>query len=124
MTFFTDSQTKSMEISLEIAKLQACQCPEHLGDGHSLCLKTSFLPMPPNQCLSQQCLLSKVTEDHHMNKLVKKGTELIGSPVPSTDFSSQSTPLIPRVGISIRSSLTFLQVEEEEHRAGGDLLGH
>ena len=97
VTFFTDSQTKSMEIALEIAKLQACQCPEHLGDGHSLCLKTSFLTMPANQHLCQQCLLSKVTEDHHTNKLMKKGTEWIGSPAPCIDISSWSMPLTLRV---------------------------
>lgn len=93
VTFFTDSQTKSMEI----AKLQACQCPEHLGDGHSLCLKTRVLTMPANRCLCQQCLLSKVTEDHHTNKLAKKGTEWIGSPAPCIDISSRSVPLTPRV---------------------------
>lgn len=101
VTFFTDSQTKSMEIALEIAKLQACQCSEHLGDGRSLCLKISSLTMPANQHLCQQCLLSRVTEDHHMNKLVKKGTKLIGSSAPCINSSSWSTPLTPRMFPSI-----------------------
>lgn len=115
LTFFIDSRTKSTEITLEIAKLWACQCPEHVKDGHSLCLKTRFLTMPAKQCLGQQHLLSEVTEDH-TNKLVKNGTELSRSPTPCIDISSWSMSLTPKVFPS--TPLWHL------HRAGGDLLDH
>lgn len=66
-----------MEIALEIAKPQACQCPEKLVDEQSLFLKTSsgFLQCQQIGVSCQQCVLSRLTEDHHKNKLMEKGTK-------------------------------------------------
>lgn len=56
-----------------------------------LCLrKISFLTMPAKQSSSQQCLLSKVAEEKHTKKFVKKGVELIGNPAPYINVGSCS----------------------------------
>lgn len=99
VTFFTGSQTKFMEIALEITNPQtdSAQSTWDMDTAYSWRPVEAFLQCQQISISCQQCVLSEVAEHHHTNKQMEKGTKLIGSPAPCANISSWSTPLTPRM---------------------------